>query len=104
MHKDNFVMMIAAKATPGMEGYLRHFFYELMQQSRNEKGCRTYNVHESLDHLGEFMLYGVWDSPEDFEHHNASPHMQEFKKQLSKKLFAIQSPKTTWRILDERDD
>jgi len=104
MTKDSYVMMIAAKSTPGMEAYLRHFFYHLMQQSQHEKGCIIYNIHESLTNVGEFMLYSVWESQADFENHNASEPMQEFKKQLSKKLFAIESPKTTWRILTECDD
>lgn len=94
-----FCAMIAGQAKPGMEDYVRDHLVELMHRSSNEDGCILYHVHESADKSGEFMVYMLWQNQEAFEKHNATAHMQEFKKKLAAEWFMEQSPKTYWRIL-----
>ena len=99
MSQPLFCVMIAGQAKPGMEDYVRNHMLELMKRSNKEAGCLVYNVHESADKPGEFMVYMLWQSQQKFEEHNATPEMQEFKKKLASEWFVQQSPKTYWQLL-----
>jgi len=99
MSKKNFTVMIAGIAKAGMEEYVKHYFLELMENSRHDSGCIVYNIHQSIDNPSEFMVYMVWESEQAFNVHNQKPKMQEFKKKLVKDLFELQSPKTYWHLI-----
>lgn len=95
-----FTVMIAGMAKAGMEDYIKNYLTELMKRSREDEGCLVYNVHQSTVNPGEFMVYMVWKDPKDFDRHNQTPEMQEFKKKLASEMFEVQSPKTYWKLLD----
>jgi len=94
-----YTVMIAGVAKSGMEDYVRSFLIRLMDVSKKDEGCITYNIHESTENPGEFMLYSVWKNESSFEQHNNSPLMLEFKKELAPNMFEYQSPKTYWKLL-----
>lgn len=100
MKKDHFIVLIAGVAQPGMEDYLRSFLQRLAKESRQDDGCIIYNIHESLNNPGEFMLYSAWTSEKAFNEHNEKPAMQEFKKELAERMFTYETPKTYWTSLD----
>ncbi|RDI43420.1 putative quinol monooxygenase [Aquicella lusitana] len=100
MNNGNYTVMIAGIAKSGMEDYVKRFLKQLMQHSRKDKGCITYNIHQSIDNPSEFMVYMQWKSKEAFEQHNQKPEMQQFKHELAKEMFEEQSPKTYWHLLD----
>lgn len=100
MSNQNFTVMIAGIAKPGMEEYVKRVLLQLMEHSRLDKGCIFYNIHQSIENPTEFMVYMLWESKAAFDSHNKKPEMQEFKKQLAKDLFMEQSPKTYWHLLD----
>lgn len=94
-----FTVMIAGIAKSGMEEYVRKNLIEIMQHSKNDSGCITYNIHESINTPGEFMVYMTWKDEASFDQHNQKPEMQEFKKKLAPLWFEEQSPKTYWTTL-----
>lgn len=96
----NFTVMIAGVAKSGMEAYVERFLKQLMEHSRVDKGCITYNIHQSIDNPSEFMVYMLWESKESFEKHNQNPEVKDFRKRLAKEMFEEQSPKTYWHLLD----
>jgi quinol monooxygenase YgiN len=99
--KDNhFAVMIAGLVKPGMEGYMKHFLKELMEHSAKDEGCIAYNIHQSIDNPLEFMVYMLWNNEQAFNRHNEKPEMQQFKNELSKQMFEMQSPKTFWRLIE----
>lgn len=99
--KDNhFAVMIAGVVKPGMENYMKHFLKELMNHSTKDDGCIAYNIHQSIENPLEFMVYMLWNDEESFNLHNAKPEMQQFKKELAKQMFEMQSPKTFWRLIE----
>ncbi|MFZ2314453.1 MAG: putative quinol monooxygenase [Gammaproteobacteria bacterium] len=100
MNKNNFTLMIAGLAKPGMEEYVKRVLKQLMENSQQDEGCIVYNVHQSIDNPSEFMVYMQWESKEAFEHHNEKPEVKEFRKRLAKEMFDEQSPKTYWHLLD----
>ena len=91
--------MIAGVAKAGMEDYVKRVLIEMMEHSQADKGCLIYNVHQSFEHPGEFMVYMLWESKSAFDHHNEKPEMMAFRSRLANELFAEQSPKTFWRLL-----
>lgn len=99
MNNKKFTVMIAGLAKAGMEEYVKRCLVQLMEHSRQDKGCIIYNIHQSIDNPLEFMAYMVWESEAAFNSHNKKPEMQEFKKQLAKVWFEEQSPKTYWHLL-----
>ena len=99
MNNKNFTVMIAGIAKSGMEEYIKRHLIQIMEHSRQDKGCIIYNIHQSTDNLSEFMVYMLWESEAAFESHNKKPEMQEFKKQLATVWFEEQSPKTYWHLL-----
>lgn len=100
MSNKNYTVMIAGMAKAGMEDYVKNYLTNLMKSSREEEGCLIYNIHQSTEDPREFMVYMLWVDEKSFEKHNQKPEMQEFKKQLSKDMFEVQSPKTYWNLLD----
>lgn len=99
MDNKYFTFMVAGIAKKGIEDYVKHFLTDLMAKSRKDEGCVAYNIHQSIENPQEFMLYSLWRDEDAFEKHNQSAHMQEFKHQLHKELFAKESPKTYWSLL-----
>lgn len=99
MNNGNFTVMIAGLAKPGMEDYVKKYLKQMMERSRQDKGCITYNVHQSIENPTEFMVYMQWINQEAFDHHNQKPEMQEFKHKLANEMFVEQSPKTYWHLL-----
>lgn len=99
MSKDHYTVMIAGKAKFGMEDYIRRNLIDMMNASKQQRGCITYNIHESLDNPGEFMVYMVWENKEAFDRHNERREMIEFREKLADEWFERLSPKTYWRLL-----
>ena len=99
MSDKNFTVMIAGIAKSGMEDYVKRNLVDMMKHSKKDDGCIIYNIHESMDRPGEFMVYMVWNNEESFEQHNQKPEMIAFKKKLAPEWFEQQSPKTYWHVL-----
>lgn len=100
MNNGNYTVMIAGIAKSGMENYIKRYLKQLMDHSRKDKGCITYNIHQSIDNPCEFMVYMQWKNKEAFDQHNQKPEIQEFKRKLANQMFEEQSPKTYWHLLD----
>ncbi|MEM9242431.1 MAG: antibiotic biosynthesis monooxygenase family protein [Pseudomonadota bacterium] len=100
----NHVIMVAGIVSAGMENYTKRFLNKLMAHSRQHDGCLIYNIHQSDKNPREFMMYSVWKTRDAFEKHNQTVEMQEFKQHLAKAMFDIQSPRTTWHLLEEKEE
>ena len=100
MSDNYFTVMIAGMAKEGMDAYVKGFLTDLMQKSRQDEGCITYNIHQSTKNPHEFMLYSIWRDEAAFKRHDKTPHMQEFIAKLHKDLFVKESPKTYWKLID----
>lgn len=100
MNEKNFTVIIAGVAKSGMEDYIRRNLIEMMKHSQKDDGCIIYNIHESINTAGEFMVYMVWRDQKSFDQHNQKPAMQEFRKKLAHNWFEQQSPKTYWHLLE----
>ncbi|MDF1653674.1 MAG: putative quinol monooxygenase [Coxiellaceae bacterium] len=101
MAQGSFVVMVAGMSPADMKDYVKDYMDRIMKLSRQNAGCLTYNVHQSLHNPCEFMMYSVWENEAAFEEHNSTEEMQEFLGGLAKHMFEVTSPKTFWQILPE---
>ena len=78
------IAFITAKA--GMQQQVREVLLDLVAQTRREKGCVNYDLHQSQGNPREFMMYENWDSAADLDAHAKSEHLQEFGKAAGRLL------------------
>ncbi|MCT4784621.1 MULTISPECIES: putative quinol monooxygenase [Exiguobacterium] len=67
------------KAHPGKEGELRQALDAVIPPSRQEEGCLTYVLHESIDEPGTFVFYEKYEDEAALDHHINSPHYQAYR-------------------------
>ena len=78
---DNKVSVIAqAKPRTGMEESLRKKLLSLVEPTRAETGCITYDLYQACDDTKIFMFYECWKSKDDLEKHLQKPHITSFMK------------------------
>lgn len=75
------VAYICAKAGEGER--LRSALLHLVEQTRKEKGCINYDLHESADDARKFVMYENWESEADLDAHSKSPHLLEFGRSMT---------------------
>jgi len=52
----------------------------LVEPTRLEAGCLNYDLHRSVDDADLWFVYENWHSPEGFDAHMLSEHLQTFLK------------------------
>jgi len=68
--------VIAEGREPEAESYLR----ALRTESRREPGCRTYEVHRSLEVPRTFLIFEQYDDLTALDAHRETPHFAHFGK------------------------
>lgn len=68
------------KAHPGKEDELRQVLDEVIPPSRQEEGCLTYVLHESIDAPGTFVFYEKYRDETALNAHINSSHYQAYRK------------------------
>jgi quinol monooxygenase YgiN len=54
----------------------------LVEPTRLEAGCLDYDLHRSVDDPDVWFVYENWRSPEGFDAHMLSEHLQAFLKTM----------------------
>jgi quinol monooxygenase YgiN len=75
---------IFAKA--GEEQRLKRALLDLVTQTRKEKGCINYDLHQSQENACQFVMYENWESAADLDAHANSAHLREFGKSMGQFL------------------
>lgn len=55
----------------------------LVEPSRAEKGCLSYDLHQSTETPSLFIFFESWEEMRDLERHLESPHALAFDEQTS---------------------
>ena len=81
---DRSLLTVIARvhAKPGKEYELREALTALVEPTRREKGCVTYDLHQGTADPGWFFFYENWEHEEDLDAHLAAPHVAEFAGRL----------------------
>ena len=68
------------KAKNGREEQPREMLQSLVEPTRAEKGCISYDLHRSHEDPGLFVFYEDWESRPLWEAHMKSPHLVDFSE------------------------
>jgi quinol monooxygenase YgiN len=85
-NRDLLTVIGRLHAKAGQEDALRTALESLVEPTKKEKGCVTYDLHQGVEDPGLFVFYENWDSGEDLDAHLAAPHLAEFATQLGELL------------------
>lgn len=92
------VAFITAK--PGMQQQVREVLLDLVEQTRKERGCVNYDLHQSQDNPREFVMYENWESAADLDAHAKSEHLQAFGKAAGH-LLERPTDVTRWSMISD---
>lgn len=92
------IAYITAKA--GLQEQVREVLLDLVAQTRKEKGCVNYDLHQSQDNPREFVMYENWDSAADLDAHAKSEHLQAFGKAAGH-LLERPTDVTRWNMISD---
>ena len=71
-------LVVFSRAKPGMEEELGKRLLALVEPSRAEEGCISYDMHQSKDDPAVWMAYENWRSEEDLALHFEQPYLRAF--------------------------
>jgi quinol monooxygenase YgiN len=65
------------QARSGKEAALREALIGLLEPTRKEPGCISYDMHSSPDDPAKFLFYETWQSKDALDAHMRTPHFQK---------------------------
>ena len=66
------------KAKKGLEENLRRELLALIEPTRSETGCISYDLYHDQEDLSLFMFYESWKNKSDLEQHLQKPYIKRF--------------------------
>ncbi len=78
--------IIRAKA--GKEDIVKQELLSLLDQTRAEKGCLNYDLHQCDTDGTEFLFYENWEDQECFDKHLQTDHVTSFLSKADQLLAA----------------
>ncbi|SKB64697.1 Quinol monooxygenase YgiN [Acetoanaerobium noterae] len=57
--------------------YMLELCNQLIEETRKEKGCISYELFRNKDNINEFTFIEQWDSIESLKYHMESHHFEE---------------------------
>lgn len=76
----NFLCIAQFVAKPGKETELLHALSTLLASTRAEAGCIDYELHQNVEHPGQFTMFECFKSKEDFDFHSIQPYLKHFRE------------------------
>jgi quinol monooxygenase YgiN len=72
--KGAVTLIVLMRAREGQETLLGAELRALVGPTRKEAGCLSYDLHQSSDAPGGFLLHEIWASREAHTQHTKTPH------------------------------
>lgn len=66
------------KSKPEHTEALKTLLQNLVTESRKEKACLKYDLHQGIEQPEIFTFYEIWESSEGIALHGQQPHIQTF--------------------------
>lgn len=76
----NVILNVHMKAVAGHEEELFLLLKALVEPTRAEPGCITYELHRHKDDPARFMFYERFMTQEALDSHSQSPHLAKFRE------------------------
>lgn len=68
-------VLATAVALDGKESELEELLRGLVEPSRKDPGCLSYDLHRDIDSPGTFVFYETWTSRALLDAHLKTPHL-----------------------------
>jgi len=78
--KTGITVIAYMTAKSGHEDRVGEALLELVAQTRKEKGCITYDLHQSPENAAQFVMYENWEVAADLDAHAKAAPLQNFVK------------------------
>ena len=72
---------------------------ELIQASKQEVGCLSYQLYQAITDENNFVMVEKWENPQAIELHNTMSHLQEFAKKVPN--YSRKAPQITVSLVKE---
>lgn len=79
-------MVVRIKARPGMAERVRKELLALAAPTRTDAKCISYNLHQSTEPEGLFMLCANWVDQRALDEHLRLPYLQVLREKLGDSL------------------
>jgi quinol monooxygenase YgiN len=84
-NEESFMSQVAVvsinTAKPGQEAKLEAALRALVEPSRRDAGCITYDLHRDIKDPGTFVFFELWESLELLQAHGQAAHVAAFRSQ-----------------------
>ena len=77
-----YIIHAVFEAKPGKESELKSHLTSIIKPALENPGCIKHDLHECLEHPGQFMFYEVWESKKDHDIHVSTPFVKNWRNQL----------------------
>lgn len=77
-------------AKTGQEDFVKQKLLTLLQPSRAEAGCLSYDMHLDRKDPAVFMFYEVWRDQAAFDFHMQTEHLQTVLEALKEALATVE--------------
>lgn len=98
MADEAITVLARLKAKAGTEEQVKEECMLLVEPTRREAGCISYDFHQDAEDKCSFMFYENWRSREDLDRHINKAHLQRFIA-LSEVFLAEPLDVTIWTKL-----
>ena len=73
-------LVVTYVIAPGREKEAEDYLRALRAASRDEPGCRSYEVHRAIEEPRTYLIYEQYDDQAALDAHRDTPHFQRFGK------------------------
>lgn len=74
-----FTVIATIVAKPGHEAALEQLIRGILEPTRAEAGCLSYELHQDLEHSASFYVLERWTTDAALKAHSDSTHIQAFR-------------------------
>ena len=93
--KEAVTLIVLLRAREGQESLLEAELRALGGPTRKEDGCLTFDLHQSVDTPGGFLLHEVWASRDAHTEHMHTPHFLRWN--AGKDALLVSREGTFWK-------
>lgn len=91
-------LSVCFQAKPSQSSLLRESLANLAKLSRLEEGCINFDLHESSEVEGQFLIYENWTSADLHKKHDESAHVLAWR-QNARPVLVEQTQVSRWNFL-----
>lgn len=74
------------KSKPEYRTEVQAVLQNMVQETKKEKACFLYDLHQGLTDENTFVFYEIWENQAGLDLHNQQSYIQEFGTIVSEKL------------------